>query len=761
MKIKVYTDFLIEFNSWFGTNLSLPKEYQRELIRITDMLGFSSIFEKEKRFSKLIEGINKKFDLNKSDVKKFIDFSAKQKIYFNYHDKNKISKFYNTSNKKGFLKFINQLDLIETRKKKLIGLFNPLTDKDVINFIKNEIIENDKEDDILLSIFTAYVSHSFPIKKMHHCFNQLSADGDLYRENFHPFLKYNYGHKFERIVGLSICKIDSEFYKKYKDYEDFINGIYKIIETKFELLSNHCYLSIIIEPIDFEGKNITWDIYSDITLYAEKFKEENLKKGYFHPQKIKDETLNYIKEIDSKGAHFEIANSGFTYKDCIVTFDSKLSKKKGTYNDKYSILTLYEKNERDEEVVPCPACRSENVRGNSYPTIGVKSWECNNLFCFDKSKYNRGKRYSLASLIKQEAINDKSNLILNETIRKFGLDVVDEVDDELLLNFLVKHYSLYNDNVDILNFKNFDIPKFYGRNIKIDKRVYKGENNFKEFYNSAFFKRFIIENKHKKIEAFSNLSTITGVDVYNGDSTKVLNQFANNSIDAAVTSPPYYNARSYSQWANIYCYLYDMFNNAREVYRVLKPGATYLFNIFDYFDNENNIVFSAMGTKRLILGAYIMKMFKDIGFDLIDNIIWDKGHIQGNRSNNQGNNSPYYQAPLNCYEHIIYLRKPGNVVAKFDLPKILKLHPVVKMIKGENILGHTAPFPKEIPKLLTKQLISGSTILDPYSGSFTTARQAKIDGIKSVSIEMSKEYCNLGLRLINKEILEKSLTIFD
>ena len=382
------------------------------------------------------------------------------------------------------------------------------------------------------------------------------------------------------------------------------------------------------------------------------------------------------------------------------------------------------------------------------------------MFCSDKSKYNRGKRYSLASLIKQEAINDESNLILNGTIKKFGLDVVDEVDDKLLLSFLVKHYSLFNDNVELMSFADFEKSKFAGRNIKTDKRIYKGENELKEFYNSAFFKRFIIEKKSTGKGAFSNLSKIPEVYVYNGDSTNVLKQFLNNSIDAAVTSPPYYNARSYSQWANIYCYLYDMYNNAREVYRVLKPGATYLYNIFDYFDNENNIVYSAMGKKRLILGAYVMKMFKEIGFDLMDNIIWDKGHIQGNRSNNQGNNSPYYQAPLNCYEHIIYFRKPGEELPHFDLPKILKLHPVVKMIKGENILGHTAPFPKEIPELLTKRLKPDSIILDPYSGSFTTARQANTDGIKSVSIEMSKEYCELGLSLINKEISSKSVSLF-
>ena len=245
MKIKAHSDFLKEFNSWFGTNLSLRKEYESELIRITDMVGFALIFEKEKRFSKTIESINKKFDLNKSAVKKFIDYSAKQSVYFNYHDKNRINEFYNAYNKKGFFKFINELDIIVEKKKELIELFKPKSDKEVIGFIKNELESNDKEEDILLSIFTAYVFHSFPNRMIHHCFNESSLKGDLYKENFYSFLKANYGHKFERNTGLSICKINNELYNKYRSYEDFINGIYKLIVTKFDLLANHCFLFLI------------------------------------------------------------------------------------------------------------------------------------------------------------------------------------------------------------------------------------------------------------------------------------------------------------------------------------------------------------------------------------------------------------------------------------------------------------------------------------------------------------------------------------
>ena len=67
------------------------------------------------------------------------------------------------------------------------------------------------------------------------------------------------------------------------------------------------------------------------------------------------------------------------------------------------------------------------------------------------------------------------------------------------------------------------------------------------------------------------------------------------------------------------------------------------------------------------------------------------------------------------------------------------------MVKGKNILGHTAPFPLELPSLLTSRMSSGETVLDPYGGSGTTALAAEKDGINSIIIESNKTYYNLAL----------------
>lgn len=94
--------------------------------------------------------------------------------------------------------------------------------------------------------------------------------------------------------------------------------------------------------------------------------------------------------------------------------------------------------------------------------------------------------------------------------------------------------------------------------------------------------------------------------------------------------------------------------------------------------------------------------------------------------------------------------KPEFSVDK--LPKHYPAKPVIKMVRGENRYGHTAPFPKAIPELLIRILSKGDRILDPFAGSNTTGRVAAENGLQSVGIELHKEYCELGVKLANSEL---------
>ena len=728
-----YFKDLINIPNWI-----CPSTYSHNFQSISNAIGEPNVSRKDLK-NYLVLAICKKLELHKNQTKYFIDCCANLKVYFNYQEKRIIRDSFDKQ------EIASLADLLQKK-----GINRPLKDifdyqfytqKEIIDLFIHKLATDQRRDALIESVFSAFLYLLFPEERLHiynsHC--------QTYDPSFYSYLKNTFPDKYARNHALSILKLDNDLFKTYDKYEDCLSDVLAFIQNEYNKLNNYCYLCIEIDGIE---QSTMWSFYANIVLFAEKFLEEELKIGYFHPDQIEHQTAEYIPNLNPESTNFKIANSGFYYKDCfIITTDEIKTTAKEIYSP-YKILLLLQKNHRDEDTIPCPACRSFNVRGNSYPILGVKSWECHNPICPDKSKYNRGKRYSLSSIIKQEAIEDEKNRITKKSIREWALDVVSPKSFEEILHYLLKQYSFYNDIVYLYNYKP-KINRLSGRVIINEPFKHALDQTILKFFNSSYFKKYLIKDD-SRYQSVTNISTIDKLQIYNGNCRDVLKQLPKSAIDGAITSPPYYNAKEYSQWPNIYCYLYDMYNQTIELFNCLKPGSYYLYNIFDYFDNENNIVFSAMGKKRMILGAYIIDLFKRIGFSLQQNIIWYKGNIQGHRNTNQSNDSPYYQAPLNCYEHIFVFRKPGNDLPAITFPSILKASPVIKIIRGVNTLGHSAPYPLDIPDLLTTRLTTG-TVIDPYSGSFTSARSALKHNLHAIAIERSKEYCELGINLIKAD----------
>ena len=238
-----------------------------------------------------------------------------------------------------------------------------------------------------------------------------------------------------------------------------------------------------------------------------------------------------------------------------------------------------------------------------------------------------------------------------------------------------------------------------------------------------------------------------------GNSQEILDKLKKNSVHHMVTSPPYYNAREYSQWKNLYNYLNDMYNINLNAFDALVDGGVFFYNIGDIFDNEKITIKSKMGEKRIPLGAYTILLFERAGFELLDDIIWYKGEPQSNRHKNDGNYTPYYQHPANCYEHMFIFKKKGKLRININQQEnildnnIIMFSPVFKIGRGGiNRYGHTAPFPKKIPQLSILCFTNKNEIvLDPFSGSGTTPIVAVQNNRVGVGIDIKKDYLKLAL----------------
>jgi len=338
--------------------------------------------------------------------------------------------------------------------------------------------------------------------------------------------------------------------------------------------------------------------------------------------------------------------------------------------------------------------------------------------------------------------------------------------------------------------------------------------------------------KHSNLKLTEFLITNDkNINIIWGDCFDVLKGMDNESIQLMVTSPPYYNAREYSHWKNLNDSLNDMTKIIAEAYRVLDNHRVFVFNVGDIFDNDNLTTPSVWGKRRLPLGAYFIKIFEDVGFTFVDDFIWDKGEVQSERHKNGDNPYPFYQYPMNCYEHLLifhkhrldktrypcpvcgtlkvngntqseigvqswecknekcFTRSLSNRGKRFSLKSmimqhnqleeneinenfikkwrrdIVKISPVIKInSKGENTLGHTAPFPEEIPEMAI-ELFSypNDRVLDPFGGSFTTPIVAHRLGRTGIGIEYNKQMFRESIlkNIHNKIDMYASIKEFD
>lgn len=236
----------------------------------------------------------------------------------------------------------------------------------------------------------------------------------------------------------------------------------------------------------------------------------------------------------------------------------------------------------------------------------------------------------------------------------------------------------------------------------------------------------------------------------------------NNSVDLVVTSPPYDGLRTYNG------YSFDFENIAKELFRVVADGGVVVWIV-----NDSTVKGSESGTSfRQAL------YFKEIGFNLWDTMIWRKT----NPIPNDTRQNRYIQA----FEYMFVLSKgkpktcnylkekskcggkvtnntsqikangdsrddrkearKGMVVNEYKI--LTNIWDCSSVHKNEKT-KHPAQFPE---KLAQDHIISwsneGEIVLDPFMGSGTTAKMAKLNGRNYIGFELSTEYCDIAEKRI-------------
>lgn len=257
--------------------------------------------------------------------------------------------------------------------------------------------------------------------------------------------------------------------------------------------------------------------------------------------------------------------------------------------------------------------------------------------------------------------------------------------------------------------------------------------------------------------------------LYLGDCREVLPGIER--VALTVTSPPYWNARTYEGvgWATYDAYL--VFVN--EVMRALIGVTGWLAWIAGYIWKDGRLYDCAGDAARVAEAC---------GFQWRQQVPWIKEDFAPQPSIDL--------AP--AHELIQVMRSQDAPQARFDLLRVsrrqaerlgrvaterpswgsqrgggvgwgherfdgMKQAPnvlVTAKLNGANRLGHPAAYPPEVVDPWVAACTSpAEVVLDPFAGSGTTLRVAKDMGRRAIGIELSERYCEIAAKRLSQETL--------
>jgi len=242
--------------------------------------------------------------------------------------------------------------------------------------------------------------------------------------------------------------------------------------------------------------------------------------------------------------------------------------------------------------------------------------------------------------------------------------------------------------------------------------------------------------------------------IYNEDCINTMAKIKDDFIDLIITSPPYFNAKEYSQYENVPEYMNQMKAIFLEAERVMKEGRMCIINISPVLVAREK---RSKQSYRIPLPYYFVPMMEEIGFEFLEDIIWEKP--EGAAANRNGgffrSRKPLAYKPNIVTEYILVFKKKSNLLIdkslqnnslvndSYERSNVWKIQPQTKS-------KHPAPFPDEIAdKLIKYYSYENDLVYDPFMGSGTTAKMAKINKRNWIGSEISEEYCNIIEQRLN------------
>lgn len=226
--------------------------------------------------------------------------------------------------------------------------------------------------------------------------------------------------------------------------------------------------------------------------------------------------------------------------------------------------------------------------------------------------------------------------------------------------------------------------------------------------------------------------------IYNSKCESVIEEFIkeNRKFDLIVTDPPYLIENTTGGQSN------ELGKSMRNFNEQLESGT--------FTEGINNEILEKLLLLQDKTNIYIWCNHKQIPQYLdffvgkngckFDIIIWNKTNAMPTFNNKY----------LTDKEYCLYFRDGGYCNPKdYDRAKTVYSQPI--NIEDKTKYGHPTIKPLNIIRnIIDNSTKEGDTVLDIYAGSFTTCVASEQLNIKSVGIEMEKEYCDIGIKRLKE-----------
>ncbi|MCL2311219.1 MAG: site-specific DNA-methyltransferase [Firmicutes bacterium] len=245
-------------------------------------------------------------------------------------------------------------------------------------------------------------------------------------------------------------------------------------------------------------------------------------------------------------------------------------------------------------------------------------------------------------------------------------------------------------------------------------------------------------------------------DIYHGDSADILSDI-DVKVDLTFTSPPYFNAREYSQYASYAEYLNTLNRIFNEVHRVTKEGGFLVINVSPVIEPR---ISRSHQSKRYPIPFDLTYRLKRSGWDFIEDIIWEKPEpsVKNRNGGFSQHRKPLAYKPNIIHEYVLVFRKETEKLIDWNIKQyskeIVDLSKVgdgyektsIWKIQPKSSKFHPAIFPEELVERVIKYYsMVNDIVLDPFNGIGTTCRVAKQLGRNYVGIEINKDYYEYSL----------------